>query len=170
VLIKKFIQFIIFLFSVSVFSQDVTVSTTISNFNGFQISCNGENDGSITVTVSGGTPAYTYTWATLNGSGLVAGDKNQTGLAAGTYSLTVTDANSYTATVTYELTEPDALAITETITNVTTNGANDGAIDVTVTGGVPAYTYTWATSNGSGLVAGDEDQTGLAAGTYCNRC
>ncbi|MDC0378688.1 hypothetical protein OAM76_05745 [Flavobacteriaceae bacterium] len=59
-----------------------------------------------------------------------------------------------------------ALAITETITNVTSNGANDGAIDVTVTGGTSNYTYAWTTSDGSGLVASDADQTGLGPGTY----
>lgn len=53
----------------------------------------------------------------------------------------------------------------ESITHVTSPGGNDGAIDITVTGNT-AYNYTWSTSNGSGLVVGDEDQTGLTAGMY----
>jgi hypothetical protein len=76
------------------------------------------------------------------------------------------DTNNYTITKTYVITEPSELAITETITNITSNGANDGAIDITVTGGVTPYAYAWTTQDGSGLVARDADQTGLSPGTY----
>jgi len=53
----------------------------------------------------------------------------------------------------------------DNIDNVSTPGGNDGAISITLTGNT-AYNYTWATSNGSGLVIGDEDQSGLTAGNY----
>ena len=64
------------------------------------------------------------------------------------------------------LTGDPAMEATAAITNVTCNGGNNGAINVTVTKGVSPYTYAWTTSNGSGLVATAEDQTGLTAGTY----
>jgi len=59
-----------------------------------------------------------------------------------------------------------AMEATASITNVSCNGGNNGAINVTVTKGVAPYTYAWTTSGGSGLSATAEDQTGLTAGTY----
>ena len=146
-------------------SSDLAIVETISQYNGFNISCSGQDDGFIDITVTGGVAPYTYAWATQDGSGL-AQTEDQTGLSPGTYNLTVMDTNSSTITKTYVITEPSELAITETITNITSNGANDGAIDITVTGGVAPYTYAWATQDGSGLVARDADQTGLSPGTY----
>jgi surface protein len=146
-------------------SSDLAIVETISQYNGFNISCSGQDDCYIDITVTGGVAPYTYTWATQDGSGL-AQTEDQTGLSPGTYNLTVMDTNNYTITKTYVITEPSELAITETITNITSNGANDGAIDITVTGGVTPYSYAWTTQDGSGLVAGDADQTGLSPGTY----
>ena len=140
------------------------------------LDCNdasGAADGEIDITVSGGTPGYTYAWTTADGSGLVASDEDQTGLSAGTYDLVVTDANGCTQADTYTLTEPDAVVVTGTQTDLACNansGAADGAIDITATGGQGTseadYTYAWTTADGSGLVATDADQTGLSAGTY----
>jgi len=56
------------------------------------------SDGTITLSVSGGTPGYSFLWTTLDGSGLVPADQNQSGLTAGTYNVTVTDNNGCTAT------------------------------------------------------------------------
>ena len=64
------------------------------------------------------------------------------------------------------LTGNPAMEATANITNVTCNGGNNGAINVTVIGGATPYTYFWTTSNGSGLVPSAEDQNGLTAGTY----
>ncbi len=64
------------------------------------------------------------------------------------------------------LTGDPATNATAVITNVTCIGGTNGAINVTITGGVGPYTYAWTTSNGSGLSASAEDQTGLSAGTY----
>ncbi|MGE0090323.1 MAG: T9SS type A sorting domain-containing protein [Bacteroidales bacterium] len=135
------------------------------------ILCNGANDGSIDITVTGGTVAttYTYEWSTSDGSGLVIDAEDQTDLSAGTYDLTVTDDNSCTATTSITLNEPTAINIDETnISNVSCFGLSDGAIDITVTGGTvtTTYTYEWSTSDGSGLVADAEDQSLLSVGTY----
>ena len=149
----------------------LAISETISSHNGFNITCNGANDGSIDLLVSGGTSVYTYNWTTLDGSGLVADDEDQTGLGQGTYKVVVTDQNSCSIEKSFTLTEPTALGLTETISlkngfNITCKGANDGSIDVNVTGGTSVYTYTWTTADGSGLDATAEDQTGLGPGTY----
>ena len=82
------------------------------------------------------------------------------GLVAGTYSVVITDNNGCTLTVSATLTEPSALALSHTQTNVSCNGTNDGAIDLTVSGGVAPYAYSW--SDGSTT----QDLTALVAGTY----
>ena len=133
--------------------------------------CNGANTGSIDITVTGGTVAttYTYAWSTSDGSGLVVDAEDQTGLSAGTYELTVTDDNLCTAITSITINEPLAISIEETlITDISCFGLTNGAIDITITGGTIAttYTYAWSTLDGSGLVADAEDQTGLSVGSY----
>ncbi|GAH49205.1 unnamed protein product, partial [marine sediment metagenome] len=130
------------------------------------VSCNGGNDGEIDITVTGGTAPYSYNWADGTGTGTVSGDEDQTGLTAGTFNVTVTDANGCTIIGNYTVTEPAALSIAESVTNVSCNGGNDGEIDITVTGGTAPYSYNWADGTGTGTVSGDEDQTGLTAGTF----
>ena len=146
--------------------------TTFSDFNGVNISCNSFNDGSIDLTIIGGSPAYTYAWTTSDGSGLVPTDEDQSGLAAGTYDVTVSDINGCSISHSFTLTEPTAL--TESTTaftypsgdNISCFGLADGSIDLANTDGSPAYSYAWTTVDGSGLVPTDEDQSGLTAGTY----
>ena len=128
---------------------------TIS-FEAGNVSCNGADNGSIDLVVSGGTPDYTFAWS----DGL-PDTEDQTGLAPGSYSVTVTDDNGCTATRTIDITEPDAISITETHSDVDCNGDGNGSIDLTITGGTPDYTFEW-----SGGLPDDEDQTGLDGGTY----
>jgi gliding motility-associated-like protein len=149
----------------------LSISEVVSVHNGFSITCNGANDGSIDLTVAGGAVNYTYAWTTTDGSGLDAAVADQTGLGPGTYKVVVTDNNLCTIEKTYTLTEPSALAITETVSGhngfeITCNGANDGSIDITASGGTSVYTYSWTTADGSGLEAAVADQTGLGPGTY----
>ena len=118
------------------------------------VSCFGLSDGAISITVTGGTPGYSFAWS--NG----ATTQNISGLAAGCYTVTVTDANQCTATGTWCVTQPDALALEGNVTSVSCYSYSTGAIDLTVTGGTPAYTYVW--SNG----ATTEDLNNLPAGTY----
>ena len=148
------------------------VDTNYTNYNGYNISCFGRNDGSIDLTFSGGTEPYTYVWSTLDGSGFIVNDEDQTALTVGTYTITATDANgcqiiqSYTLSEPTELTESTTVVVYPSGDNISCNGLADGSIDLTITNGLPAYTYTWASADGSGLVINDEDQTGLTAGTY----
>ena len=121
------------------------------------VACNGGSNGSATVSVTGGTPAYTYSWAPSGGTAATA-----TGLAAGTYTVTITDANACTSTKSVTITQPTALSSTIlSQTNVACNGGSNGSATVSVTGGTPSYTYSWAPSGGTAATA-----TGLAAGTY----
>ncbi len=127
----------------------IVLSVSVNN-----VTCPGGNNGSIDLTVSGGTPAYTYKWS--NG----ATTEDITGLIAGTYTVTVTDANGCTKTISATVTQPNPIVITATHTDVKCNGGNTGSIDLTVTGGTPAYTYNWDKAPDI------EDPTGLTAGTY----
>ena len=152
-------------------TDGLSISEVVSVHNGFSITCNGANDGSIDLTVAGGAVNYTYAWTTTDGSGLDAAVADQTGLGPGTYKVVVTDNNLCTIEKAYTLTEPTALAITETVSShngfeITCNGANDGSIDITASGGTSVYTYSWTTADGSGLEAAVADQTNLGPGTY----
>jgi len=118
------------------------------------ISCNGANDGAINLTVTGGVVTYSYLWS----NGPVTED--QSALAPGPYNVTVTDGNGCTATATFNVTQPQPLAVTAVVSNVTCAGAANGAVNITVTGGTTPYTYSW--NNGSTV----EDRTGLSGGTY----
>ena len=140
-------------------SDAMAISETHSDYTGFGVSCNGATDGSIDVTVTGGTGVYTYEWS--NG----ATSEDLSDLGAGTYSVVATDENGCSVSIEVEITESDGMAISETHSDytgfgVSCNGATDGSIDVTVTGGTGVYTYEW--SNG----ATSEDLSDLGAGTY----
>ncbi len=134
-------------------TQPPALTTTGSQVN---ILCNGGNTGSATVTASGGTAPYTYSWAPSGGTGATA-----TGLTAGNYTVTVTDANGCTITRTYSITQPPALATTGSQVNVLCNGGTTGSATVMASGGTAPYAYSWAPSGGTSATA-----TGLGAGTY----
>ena len=120
--------------------------------------CNGQNNGSATVTAIGGTGTYTYLW-----------DNNETAataiaLVAGLHNVTVTDGNSNTSSCTVTITQPAPVAVIVTNqTNVGCHGDNTGAINITASGGSAPYSYTWT---GPGVNPIAEDQTGLIAGNY----
>ena len=126
------------------------------------VSCFGFEDGAISITASGGTGAYTYDWADLEGDDNV---EDRTGLAAGTYSVTVTDENGCTASLNdIQVDEPDELmAQVDNVMDAICFGFEDGSIDISVSGGTPPYSYDW-----DDLAEADEpeDRSGLAAGTY----
>ncbi|HXC04756.1 MAG TPA: SprB repeat-containing protein, partial [Bacteroidia bacterium] len=124
------------------------------------VACNGNNSGSATVTASGGTPGYTYTWAPSGGSGATAST-----LTAGTYTCTIHDVNNCTTSQTVTITQPaSALSQTPTQANVACNGNTNGTASVAIAGGTAGYTYTWAPAPGGGQ--GTANATGLGAGNY----
>ena len=126
------------------------------------VSCYDESNGSVNVNVSGGTPPYQYNWENVNNPGVsISTDSSIDNLGEGTYMVTVTGANGCSQTCESSVQQPrEALSSFTTVTHVTCNGFDDGAIDLTVSGGTPPYKFSW--SNG----AITEDITNLLAGNY----
>ncbi len=115
----------------------------------------GSSNGSLTASASGGTPQYSYSWS--NG----ATTASISGLASGTYSVTVTDANGCTKMTSQAITAPTAPVVTISAqTNVSCFGGNNGTATVSVTGGTQPYTYNWGGGRTTAAI------TGLTAGTY----
>jgi hypothetical protein len=119
------------------------------------VSCNGLSDGVAIATVSGGTGSYTYAWSPVSGSAAAL-----SGLSAGTFTVSITDLSCVT-TQTYVITQPTALVVTPTQTNISCNGASTGKATVVATGGMPAYLYTWMPSGGNSATASN-----LPSGSY----
>lgn len=118
--------------------------------------CNGDDNGTAKVTVTGGTPGYTYIWTPAGGTGATASN-----LAAGGYTVNITDAHGCTISASVNITEPTPLIITlSSHHNNSCNKSNDGAVKATASGGTPAYKYLW--SNGKTT----QTSAGLSAGTY----
>lgn len=117
------------------------------------ISCYGGNNGSATVSVSGGPMPYTYLWSNLQTTQSISN------LTVGNYSVTATDGTGATATTTVAITQPSILSVSHTLTNSSCLN-NSGSANVIVNGGTIPYSYLW--SNGSGT----QNISGLGAGSY----
>jgi len=126
------------------------------NVTAINITCNGANDGKVKAIVTGGIAPLTYTW-----SPAAANIDSLTGLAPGTYAVTVHDSQNCTGTNSATVTEPAVLAATKTQQNVLCNGNSTGSISLTVTGGTSPYTYVW-----SPVQTNSPNATGLNAGSY----
>lgn len=116
--------------------------------------CAGDANVDLTAVPTGSQPPFTGAWS--NGvNGLVNNN-----LAAGTYTITVTDNAGCTKTATTTVTAPSPLVVTVSTTDETSVDANDGTAEVSASGGTAGYTYLW--SNGSTT----DSIGGLAPGTY----
>ncbi|HZV68843.1 MAG TPA: T9SS type A sorting domain-containing protein [Saprospiraceae bacterium] len=120
----------------------------------FEVSCNGLDDGSISIAGAGGTPGYTYAWSNDETTAAISS------LAPGSYSVTITDSNGCTANASFDITEPEPLSVVISITSVSCFGFCDGIIDLSVSGGQPNYTYIWNTGNAT------QDLGNLCDGVY----
>lgn len=121
--------------------------------------CYGFNNGKASVTPTGGTAQYLYTWMPGNFSGA-----SVIGMSPNTYTSVVTDKNGCQAQAKTIITQPNLLTLAvATFTNLTCFTNNSGTASVTATGGTPTYTYTW--SNGVGSTT-NSNVTGLASGNY----
>ena len=118
-------------------SGSVSASVTKTNVN-----CFGASTGTASVTASGGASPYTYAWSTgATGASI-------SGLAAGNYTVTTSDASGCSVVTSFSITQPaTAFTANNTFTAITCNGANNGSINASVTGGTSPYTYAW--SNGA---------------------
>ncbi len=135
-------------------TEPLAIAANIIHTN---VSCNGGNNGSATVTASGGTGPYTYSWDTKPAQT----NATASNLIAGTYTVTVKDANTCTFSKSVIVTEPLAIALTTTTVN-SACGQKTGQIAVTASGGASPYTYSW-NSVPAQTTATD---TTLAAGIY----
>lgn len=138
-------------FSVDVLPPAMTLTYTTSDYNGFNISCAGGNDGSISLVGSGGCSPYTYAWAHDPANATATA----TGLAIGTYTATITDAAGQQQDVEVTLTEPTPVVDNSQATDISCFGEIDGQVLLNASGGVPPYQYS------SGPLV-----QGLPAGTY----
>ncbi len=138
--------------SVTVVEPVILLAASVVDSN---ITCNGFTDGGATASATGGTAPYTYAW---NNSATTA---SITGVIAGTYSVTIMDANGCTSTSASTATEPTTLASASVVdSNITCNGFADGGTTASATGGTAPYTYAWSNSATTASI------TGVLAGTY----
>ncbi|MBW8048924.1 MAG: PKD domain-containing protein [Cytophagales bacterium] len=145
--------------NVAVFSAAITVS----GVSGAALTvipaattCNGGSDGSATVTITNGSPPYTYLWDDPSQQT----NDTAVNLSAGTYSVTVTEENGCSTTASaIIIIEPAGMTLTTGSVDANC-GSSDGSAFVTATGGVSPYTYAWS-SGGTNLI-----ENNLVAGTY----
>lgn len=134
-----------------VIGQPTELTVTI---DGLDLLCFGESDGTLTAMPSGGTPGYTYAWS--------SGETTQTisNVPAGTYTVTVTDANMCEATAMAVVEETPDLVLEIDGTEVVCGAENEGNASVSASGGTPPYTYIWSTGET------EESVDGLGEGTF----
>jgi len=139
--------------SVTVYSGQLQMTASTTN----NVSCFGGNDGSGQVTITSGTPPYSYSWTPSGGNGATASN-----LTADAYTVSVTDSVGCQSSQSITITQPPLL-ITDISdsTNVQCFGASTGNATVSVSGGTPPYSYNWTPSGGSSATT-----TGIPAGNY----
>jgi hypothetical protein len=112
------------------------------------ISCNGDSTGAVMAVGTNGLGAYSYLWD---------GDANLTmatlmNIPAGMHSVVVMDSIGCTDTAMITLTEPTAIALTDSVNNVLCNGDSTGTAMVMATGGTPAYSYAWSNGDTTDMI------------------
>ncbi len=125
---------------VNVMSASITASTNVL--------CPGGNTGTATATAVFGQAPVTYAWSAAGGNAALA-----SGLTAGTYSVTVNDANNCTTVSTVVITQPPPLSVKDS-SSPAACAVNNGVAWVTASGGgTPGYSYLWAPGGATGLTA-----------------
>ena len=112
--------------------------------------------GGATITLSGGTPGYTFNWLPAGGTNSVA-----TGLLAGSYTANITDANGCNSNAVATILQTGSLNLSISKTNVSCNGGTNGSATVTVSGGSSPYSYNWLPNS-----ANSNTINNLSAGNY----
>jgi len=124
-----------------------------------EVNCYGENNGSASTNVTGGTPPYTYLWNDANSQTTA----KAVGLIKGTYTVYITDNNGCTDSAKATITQPNLLTVTaNTISNVGCYGGKGGSASARASGGTSPYSYLWNDASSQTRTSA----TGLIAGTY----
>ncbi|HBF87447.1 MAG TPA: hypothetical protein DDX39_02305 [Bacteroidales bacterium] len=138
--------------------DEIVITETITN-----VSCAGDTDGEISISMTGGSTPYTYFWYTISGgTGILPFNQNQTGLSEGTFVVNVEDASGCIAKDTFEVSHNSSLPpATVDVTDVLCNGESTGSINVTLIGAT-SPTYSW-------LPGGEttQDLNNIPDGNYC---
>ena len=154
---QRFTLFIVLIFS-SVLLKAQGSPLDVEIIESTDVLCNGDENGTAFAQASGGTPPYDYEWDDPNNQTTAFA----TGLPAGTWTITVTDAMGNTATASVTINEPDPLEITMSSVDATDCASCDGEATASATGGTPGYTYQWDDPNNQTT----ETATNLCPGTY----
>jgi roadblock/LC7 domain-containing protein len=126
--------------------------------------CYNSSNGTIMITAASGTAPYSYSWTGPNGFTSIVEDHDLE-LAAGDYTVVVTDANGCTVSMDQTVNAPPVIDITvNSTTNEPCYGGSNGAISITASGGSSNFSYSWTGPNG--FASSNEDLTNLIAGTY----
>lgn len=135
----------------STITQPTLLSVSESHVN---VACNTQPTGAIDIATSGGILPYTYTW----NDAVATEDRSL--VSAGTYTVTVTDDNNCSSSVSVTISEPTPLVVSETHVDVPCSGGNTGSIDLTVSGASLPYQFNW----NDGFTT--EDRFNLTLGNY----
>ncbi|MDR1156047.1 MAG: HYR domain-containing protein [Bacteroidales bacterium] len=146
----------------------LVIAETISDYNSYEVKCYGDHSGIIRLNVSGGgNGSYSYQWTTADGSGLAPQAKDQEALSAGIYTVSVGYSSGLCArTEQYTLHAPLRLQNDSVVSGIKCYGDTNASIQISISGGVPSYTYQWSSPDGAIPYPNVEDQSGLAPGTY----
>jgi hypothetical protein len=123
------------------------------------VTCNGQADGSVTISYTGGVAPYSVLWSNSATTTSIAG------LSAGTYTVTVSDLSGCADTLAVVITEPLPISITLSSTPESAPGANDGTATAVVSGGTPGYTIDWYDLVPN-LITSGTTASGLTGGFY----
>ncbi len=137
-------------------SEPAVLTASLSNSS--NVSCNGASDGTLSLSISGGTAPYSTSKDGTNFDTSL----NFLGLTAGSFTITVRDANNCTTTVMATITEPDVLAVSANGSTLLCHGDSDGSVSATATGGTSPYEYSL---DGTNFQASGSFGS-LAAGSY----
>lgn len=137
--------------------EEPTTSVSIAVLNVSIPACNASDEGSISVSASGGTGVIGYSWNTNP----IQTTPSITNLPEGSYTVTATDENGCSINETIQITAPTPVTLTYTQNDVSCFGLTDGDIFVTAQGGTPNYSYSW-----TGNISSSNQATNLMAGTY----
>jgi hypothetical protein len=145
------ISALIYATCLNAFAQ-ITINGSVTD-----VSCFGIANGSINLSVTGGQTPYTYTWSNVSNT------LNLTNIPAGTYTVTVTDANTLTATESFNVLEPTQIVVSTLDSSFACSADCNGAIQVIATGGVGPLEFSL---NNGGSFSTNNFFPGLCAGNY----